>query len=168
MKYCNNCGNQIDDNAIFCSRCGARTNGEGPFVNFNPYGAYGGYNYQPYYDTNGSVLLAILSFVFWQVGLIIWLTCRRTRPGKARSAAKGALSSAAVSMPPLGLALWILWKGDPSKKDYAKVVGISAIVGAGIIASALVLAVIANLMGVDYSTVIPNAGGMAALIGLFR
>ena len=71
-------------------------------------------------------------------------------------------------MPPLGLALWILWKDDPSKKDYAKVVGISAIVGAGIIASALVLAVIANLMGVDYSTVIPNAGGMAALIGLFR
>ena len=152
MKYCKNCGAEIDDNAIFCSHCGTRANGDGPKINFDNFGGgfnpYGSYSYQPYYDTAPSKLIAVLSFMFWQVGLLIWFFCRHTRPGKARSAAKGALSYACVSMPIVGAVLWILWKDDPTKRDYAKLSGISAIVGAGIYAFFIVMGIVLTLTGV--------------------
>ena len=153
MKFCRNCGNAIDDNAIFCSSCGARTNGDGPTINFNTYGGFGGYNSYPVYDTRPSAIIAVLSFMFWQLGLIVWLFCRNTRPGKARSAAKGALCSACLSMPIIGLVLWILWKGDYQKKDFAKISGISAIVGTVIYVVIIAAAAILNMTGViDGST----------------
>lgn len=146
MKYCRNCGNPLDDNAIFCPRCGARSNGDGPNVNFDMYGGYNS-GYGPVYDTQPSRAIAVLSFIFWQVGLIIWFFCRRTRPGKAESAVKGALSSACVSMPLIGLVIWLLWGNDPTKRGYAKVAGISAIVGAGIYALFTVLSIVLILTG---------------------
>lgn len=152
MKFCKNCGRELDENAIFCSHCGTRANGDGPKINFDNFGGgfntYGGYDYQPYYDTAPSKFIAVISFLFWQAGLLIWFFCRRTRPGKARSAAKGALSSACVSMPIIGAVLWVLWKDDPSKQDYAKVSAISAIVGAGIYALLIVLSFVLTLTGV--------------------
>ena len=158
MKYCKNCGAEIDENAIFCSHCGSRINGDGPKINFenfgggyNPYGGgfntFGGYNYPPYYDTQPSKFIAVVSFIFWQVGLIIWFFCRHTRPGKARSAAKGALSSACVAMPIIGAVLWILWKDDISKQDYAKVSAISALVGVGIYVLLIVASIFLTLTG---------------------
>ena len=168
MKYCNNCGNATDDNAIFCPHCGARTNGEKSHVNFNPYGGFGGYGYQPYYDTKGSALLAVLSFLFWQAGVIIWLFCRQTRPGKARSAAKGALSSACLGIPIIGLVLWIIWKDDYSKKDYAKVAGISAIVGVVLYAAIIALSAVVGMLGVDVGEYAIPFGEMAAMINLYR
>lgn len=170
MKFCKNCGNAIDDNAIFCSKCGSRTNGDGPRVNFDTFGGFGGYNQYPVYDTTGSAALAVVSFLFWQVGLIVWLFCRHTRPGKARSAAKGALGNACFGMPVLGLVLWILWKGDYQKKDYAKVCGISAIVGAALYALLIVGMVILTLTGaVDegYYSSFPF-GEMSAMINFLR
>ena len=165
MKFCKNCGNAIDDNAIFCPRCGAHANGESQRASYNTYGGYG----QPYYDTSESTLLAILSFIFWQVGLIVWLFCRQTRPGKARSAAKGLLSSFCVGMPIVGLVIWVLWKDDYQKKDYARVSGISAIVGAVLYVVLIASIVGLTLLGADMShfTTIPF-GGMAAMINLLH
>lgn len=151
MKFCKNCGAQIDENAIFCSHCGSRINGDGPKINFDNFGGgfntFGGYGYQPFYDTQPSKFIAVISFMFWQAGLLIWFFCRHTRPGKARSAAKGALSSACVGMPIIGAVLWVLWKDDPNKQDYAKVSAISALVGAGIYALLIVASIVLTLTG---------------------
>ena len=151
MKYCKNCGAEIDENAIFCAHCGSRINGDGPKINFDNFGGgfntFGGYNYQPFCDTQPSKFIAVISFIFWQVGLLVWFFCRHTRPGKARSAAKGALSSACVSMPIIGAVLWILWKDDINKQDYAKVSAISALVGLGVYAVFILLAVVLTLTG---------------------
>lgn len=126
MKFCRNCGAQIDDNAIFCHNCGSRTNGDAPN---NPYG------FDPYggafcgIDMRESWPIKILSFLFWQAGLILWFFWRNTRPGKARSALKGTLSAACFQFPIAGLVLWFLWRGDLENKIYAKIGAISAIVG---------------------------------------
>ena len=168
MKFCSNCGKQIEDNAIFCPHCGARANGD---TSGNPYGGtgtYGGYNpyggTYPVYDTTPSKAVAVLSFFFWQVGVILWLVFRRTRPGKATSALKGALASACVSMPVLGLVLWLIWKNDPTKQSFAKVAGYAAIAGACLIGAWTVLQVLATMLGVGGEITFPY-GGMLAYIG---
>lgn len=143
MKYCKNCGSVIDDNAIFCPRCGARANGDGPTVNYNTYGGYG----YGALDNEPSKLIAVLSFAFWWLGLAVWAFCRHTRPGKARSALKGLLSSACFSIPIIGAVLWALWKGDPEKQDYARIASKSAIVGAIFYAVWATLSVVAVLTG---------------------
>ena len=65
MTYCRNCGAEIDENAIFCPRCGARTNGDGPAINFNTFGGgyntYGDYGFRPL-DTAPSKWVAVISF----------------------------------------------------------------------------------------------------------
>ena len=160
----------MDDNALFCSKCGARANGEGPRVNYNPYGGFGGYN-APVYDTKESLPIAILSFVFWQIGLAVWLFCRHTRPGKARSAAKGALSSACVGMPILGAALWLIWKDDMGRRDYAKLCGISAIVGAALYAVMIIGVIVLNLTGIvdeGYFTTLPIGEMMASIVNTLK
>ena len=35
MKYCEKCGEQLDDDAVFCSRCGARCDGGNQQSNYN-------------------------------------------------------------------------------------------------------------------------------------
>ena len=151
MKYCKRCGNPLDPNAIFCPKCGARANGDDPQMNYNPYGGfgnpYGNFGGYPVYDTRGSVWVTVLSFAFWQIGLLMWFFWRHTRPGKARSAAKGALSYASAGMPILGLVLWLVWKNTPENKDLAKVCGISAIVGAAVYALLIVCVIVLNVTG---------------------
>ena len=177
MKYCSNCGQQIDDNAIFCSNCGARTNGDatgaggfgggygGGYGGYGGFGGFGGYNpyggAYPVYDTRESTGVAVISFLFWQVGLVLWFLLRRTRPGKARSAAKGTCASASMSMPVLGLVLWLVWKGDPTKHDYAKIAGIFAIVGVVLYALVLVLSAV---LGVDIESTEEAAEGAMMFI----
>lgn len=149
MKQCRNCGHGIDENAIFCPNCGARVNGDGPEINFGSFGGYntyGGYAYQPV-DNAPSKLVAVLSFMFWWIGLAVWFFCRYTRPGKARSALKGLLSSACFSIPFVGAVMWALWKDDPTKRDFAKVSAVSAIVGAGYYALLAIFAIILTLTG---------------------
>jgi hypothetical protein len=158
MKFCHNCGKQIDENAIFCPRCGARVNvrgakssGTNGYGGYNPYGnPYGGNPYggaYPVYDTTPSKLVTVISFLFWQVGLILWLVWRNTRPGKAQSALNGTLASACVGMPVLGLVIWLLWKNDPTKRNIAKIAGISAIVGASVVAFYLGLSYLMTFLG---------------------
>ena len=167
MKYCKNCGAQIDENAIFCGRCGCRVNVDGPTINFdtwggqNPYGAYG---YQQV-DNQPSKLIAVLSFMFWWVGLIIWIFCRHTRPGKARSALKGLLSSACFSIPLLGAIMWALWKGDHTKDEYARVASKSAIIGAIFYAAWALLSAVAVLTGaVDAGHYMDITQSLAAIL----
>lgn len=150
MKFCKSCGNRIDENAIFCPSCGARVSGEGPTVNYGPYGGgdpFGGYGRAPVYDNAPSMLVAVISFIFWQAALVIWFFCRYNRPGKARSAVKGALSSVCFGMPVIGAVLWAIWKNDPVNRDYARVCSISAIVGAVFYALVILASVILTLTG---------------------
>ena len=171
MKFCKYCGRQIDENAIFCSNCGARVSGDNPHFNTNPFDRYNPGNTTPEYHTEGSTLVAVISFMCWQAGLILWFLWRYTQPGKARSAAKGALASACVSMPILGLALWLLWKDDAPYKEYAKVCGISAIVGAAIVLLSFILLFVTTAMGIldpSFSTSFPSGDMLAAVINLVR
>ena len=163
-KNCRNCGAQIDENAIFCPRCGARTNGDGPAINFGNFGGgyntYGGYGYQPV-DTAPSKWVAIISFMFWWAGLAIWMFCRHTRPGKAHSALMGLLSSACVGIPLIGLAVWAIWKDDPTKREMVRVSKISAIVGAVFYACMALLSTVLMLTGAAdagwYTTLVETA-----------
>lgn len=127
---CRNCGAQIDDTAIFCPNCGNRTNGD---LSNKGYG-YNPYETSSYFgpDTQGSRPVAIASFLFWQVGLVLWLVWRRTRPGKARSALKGLSGYVGFRFPIAGLVMWLMWRHDAANRDYAKIGGISAIVGASV------------------------------------
>ena len=134
MKYCGNCGNPVDENAIFCPRCGANGDksekvnygGYGSFGGFNPYGTY------PVYDMQESKGVTAVSFCFIEIGLILWFLFRRTRPGKSRSALKGVLGRLSFGMPVLGA----------DRGDFAKMAGISAIVGGAVLALTFIVAIL--------------------------
>lgn len=34
-KYCSNCGSELEQNAVFCGKCGKKVAVEGDFVNYN-------------------------------------------------------------------------------------------------------------------------------------
>ena len=78
--YCPNCGEQIDDKAVVCPKCGVPVNGkrtdpeDAPIIGF-----------------------AILSFFIPVVGLILFLVWKNSCPLRARSAGKGALIGAIVN-----------------------------------------------------------------------
>ena len=186
MKHCNQCGGLIDDNAIICIHCGTNANGSSfnGRANNNPYGAYGNpygnpygsspFEAQPIIDEKESFGLSVLSFFFWYVGIILWLTMRRTRPGKARSALKGTLCTTSMSMPIFGLVGWLLWRRDPGSRGYAKACGIGAIIGAGFYITIFAVAMILQAFGVSYEAFfssIPSTedilGGMTMYIGTF-
>ena len=141
MKFCTDCGKQIDENAIFCPHCGARVNGDGvqqnrgggfgSFGGFNPYGPFSRYQPYPVYDQRESILISGISFLFWHIGLIFWLVFRRSRPGMSRSAAKGMCAGTSFAFPLFGAILKLLWRDDQGMRDYSKIAGISALVGAG-------------------------------------
>ena len=170
MKYCKYCGNGIDDNAIFCSNCGARVSGDNPHFSRNPFDRYNPGNTTQVYDTEGSKLVAIVSFLCWQAGLVLWFLWRQTYPGKARSAAKGALANACLGIPILGAVLWLVWKDDETKKDDAKVCGISALVGAGVAILAFVITIALSLIGANFGfdTSFPYGDAMATIVNLIR
>lgn len=120
------------------------------------------------YDTEGSKLIAFVSFLCWEAGLVIWFLWRYSHPGKARSAIKGALANACFSMPILGFVLWLILREDEVKRDYAKVCGISAIVGASFYVLCVALMVVLKIIGIDFITSVPLDGMAAAVLGLIR
>ena len=120
------------------------------------------------YDTEGSKLIAFVSFLCWEAGLIIWLLWRYSHPGKARSAAKGALANVCVGMPVLGFVLWLVLREDATKHEYAKVCGVSAIVGAIVVGVGAVLLAIMKLVGIELFTSIPLDGMAAFITNLIR
>ena len=64
--YCPNCGEQIDDKAVVCPKCGVPVK-------------------------NATAPDDVLGFLFPIIGLILYLVWKSERPLRAKSAGKGAL-----------------------------------------------------------------------------
>ena len=80
MKYCQNCGAQIDDKAVICVHCGVQAqpnqNTNSNAVNPNDSSSFG---------------MALLGFFIPIVGFIMYAMNRATSPLKAKSSLKGAI-----------------------------------------------------------------------------
>ena len=114
MKFCINCGTQIDDNAQFCPACGApqqiaqqpgqqqsaqQQYSQSQYGQYQ-YGQYG--QQQPYQkpvdpSDAPSTGFGVLGFLFPLVGFILWLVWKDTMPQRAKSTGKGALIGVIVS-----------------------------------------------------------------------
>lgn len=73
--YCKNCGQQLDDKAVFCPHCGAGTPTPSPVQE----------------DDAPSAGFAVLGFFVPLVGLILYLVFEQEYPQRAKSSGKGAL-----------------------------------------------------------------------------
>lgn len=80
MKYCRNCGSQIDDKAVICPQCGVQ---QEPVTASND---------------SGSIGWAFLGCCIPIVGLILFLVWKDTRPNDAKKAGIGALVSVLLSV----------------------------------------------------------------------
>lgn len=70
--YCKNCGKVVSNDAEYCINCGIKLdNGQ---------------------KDKPSFLLALLGFFSPLIGLIIYLVCANSKPGKSKSSGKGALT----------------------------------------------------------------------------
>lgn len=77
MKFCPNCGNQMDDTAMFCSNCGFQQNAQ-PYQNVNP--VYNNYPVQEAYATESALktvakVFMILSTVILGLSIIPLAWC---------------------------------------------------------------------------------------------
>lgn len=84
MKYCSKCGNEVDDEAVICPKCGCA-------IGDNKVAATGK-NDAPSFG------FALLGFLIPIVGLILYLIWKNDTPLKAKSAGKGALIGVIVSV----------------------------------------------------------------------
>lgn len=75
MAFCTNCGEQIDDRAVICPKCGVPQ------------------NRNPEVIDNGGVGWCLLGFCIPIVGLILFLVWRDTKPRTSKAAGQGALIS---------------------------------------------------------------------------
>ncbi|MCB5223800.1 MAG: zinc ribbon domain-containing protein [Candidatus Cloacimonadaceae bacterium] len=74
--YCNNCGKQIDDNAVVCVHCGVPTqSGSAPIQSDEKLGCF----------------MSGLCFLIPVVGLVLYLVWKDSAPVKAKEAGKWAL-----------------------------------------------------------------------------
>ena len=89
MKFCSKCGKEIEDNATVCPYCGVPAP-EAPAPDAPNMG------------------FAVLGFLVPIAGLILWLTMKDQTPLKAKSAGKGALIGAIVSVASVVL-FWICY-----------------------------------------------------------
>ncbi len=80
MKFCSHCGQQVDDNAVVCVKCGCAIGGSN--IQTKNYAS----------DDAPDTGFAVLGFFFPIVGLILYLVKKDTYPQKAKSAGKGALA----------------------------------------------------------------------------
>ncbi len=92
MKFCSHCGQQVDDNAVVCVKCGC---------------AIGGSNIQTKNAQKENIYLAVLGFILPIIGLIVYIANASSCPQKARSAGRGALMGF-VLLPPLIYLFYLL------------------------------------------------------------
>ena len=127
MSYCSNCGARVGDSAIFCPNCGASTS-RGGSSDARYTGGY--FHTAPTLDYTESVALAILSFIFPVVGIILWLACRSGSPGKATSALKGLWAYLCSYIPLVGFIMYFVWKRK--RPDFAKIGLVVALIYFGV------------------------------------
>ncbi|MBR2926074.1 MAG: zinc-ribbon domain-containing protein [Clostridia bacterium] len=77
MKFCSNCGKQVDENAVVCVSCGHALSGSAAQRRSG--------------EDAPNMGFVILGFFIPIVGLILWLMWRNDYPLKAKSCGKGAL-----------------------------------------------------------------------------
>jgi len=87
MKYCTQCGSEINENAVICIKCGCNVNGTIIIPANRVYEQ----------DDNPSTGLAVLAFFFPMIGCIIFLVKKKTSPKKAISCATGVAISLIAS-----------------------------------------------------------------------
>ena len=80
MKYCEKCGQELEENLNFCPSCGAKVGASAPQYS----------NYSNDFDAP-STGYAVLGFFFPIVGLILYLVWQDKYPLRAKSCGKGAL-----------------------------------------------------------------------------
>lgn len=94
MKYCTNCGKELEDNAAFCTECGAAQASAAPRQEAPQTNQYQ-QNQAPYQPAapvdNGSFGWAVLGFCFPIVGLVLYLVWKSNKPISAKKAGIGAL-----------------------------------------------------------------------------
>ncbi len=73
--YCRNCGQQLNDDVIYCPYCGTNTAAVHPAV----------------VEDAPNAGFTVLGFFFPLVGLILYLVYESTQPKRAKSAGKGAI-----------------------------------------------------------------------------
>lgn len=76
MKFCSHCGQQLDDDAAFCAKCGCAIEGS---------------SVQTKNAQKENIYFAVLGFLLPIIGLIVYIANARTCPQKAKSAGRGAL-----------------------------------------------------------------------------
>lgn len=86
--YCKNCGNPLDQNAVFCGNCGWKE--------------------KEIREDKPNFGFALLGFFFPLVGLILYLVYENETPKRAKSAGKGALSGFITSIV-IGIIIAILY-----------------------------------------------------------
>ncbi len=80
MAFCKNCGEQIDDKAVICPKCGVSQQNTAVGVD------------------NGGFLWGLLGFCVPIVGLILFLVWKDTKPKSSKAAGIGALVSVILSI----------------------------------------------------------------------
>ncbi len=92
MKYCGNCGHELEENSKFCPSCGAKVGDT-----TNPYQPTDANSDAHHSNDAPSTGFAILGFFFPLIGLILYLVWKDESPLKAKSCGKGALIGVIVN-----------------------------------------------------------------------
>ncbi|MDE6661380.1 MAG: hypothetical protein K2J93_06125 [Anaeroplasmataceae bacterium] len=82
MKYCSHCGEQLNDEAVVCVKCGCSVASPKNKVLEDP--------------NESTLLYAVLGYFVPLAGLILFVLWNETYPRRAKSAGKGALISVIV------------------------------------------------------------------------
>lgn len=101
MKYCSHCGQQLNDNAIICPKCGCAVSALGLALKEKRYYSAASYD-EP------STGMWFLGFLLPLVGLICFLVEKDDRPQRANSAGTGALVGFLLSLIVSGVMLALM------------------------------------------------------------
>ncbi len=91
MKYCQHCGQQLNDNAIICPKCGCAVSALGLALKEKRYYSAASYD-EP------STGMWWLGFLIPIAGLIYYLVVKDERPQRASSAGGGALAGILLNL----------------------------------------------------------------------